>query len=122
MANRGVYSHRFAGENASDEDRINKILNLLKDVPMEERDARFKCAICYIDEIGNRKIFEGTINGKIGFECIGDNGFGYDPIFVLENGKTFAEISLEEKNKISHRGIAINKFLKFIECKYKNNC
>lgn len=111
----GVYSHRFAGENATDEDRINKVLNLMKDVPEEKRTARFKCAICYIDETGEKYIFEGVSEGKIGFEPKGNNGFGYDPIFISEKNKTFAELTGEEKNSISHRGRAIEKFVKFLE-------
>ncbi len=111
----GVYSHRFAGEDATDEDRINKILSLMKDVPEEKRTARFKCAICYIDETGEMHIFEGVSEGKIGCETRGNNGFGYDPIFISEKNKTFAELTSEEKNSISHRGRAIEKFVKFLE-------
>ena len=111
----GVYSHRFAGENATDEDRRNKILTLLKDVPDEKRTARFKCVGCYIDENGQKHIFEGISEGKIGYESKGTDGFGYDPIFICEYGKTFAEISAEEKNKISHRGRLIEKFVKYLE-------
>ncbi|MCR5147036.1 MAG: RdgB/HAM1 family non-canonical purine NTP pyrophosphatase [Clostridia bacterium] len=111
----GVYSHRFAGENATDEDRRNKLLGLLKDVPYEKRTARFKCVGCYIDERGEKHIFEGTAEGKIGFEAIGNDGFGYDPIFVCELGKTFAEISGEEKNAISHRGKLIDAFVKYLK-------
>ena len=110
----GVYSHRFAGPNATDEDRINKALTLLKDVPDNKRTARFKCVICYIDEIGKKHIFEGTAEGKIALEPRGNNGFGYDPIFICENNKTFAELTGEEKNKISHRGRAIEKFVDYL--------
>lgn len=111
----GVYSHRFAGENATDEDRRNKILTLLKDIPDEKRTARFKCVGCYIDENGEKHIFEGITEGRIAYEAKGNNGFGYDPIFVCEYGKTFAEIPAEEKNKISHRGRLIEKFVKYLE-------
>lgn len=114
----GIYSHRFAGENATDSDRINKVLNLLKSVPEENRTARFKCVGCYIDEKGKKHIFEGIAEGKIGYEPKGNNGFGYDPIFICELGKTFAEISSEEKNSISHRGKVVNSFIKYLE---KNN-
>lgn len=106
----GVYSHRFAGPDATDEDRINKILELMTNIPDEKRSARFRCSICYIDENGKENLFDGTVEGKIGYEPKGNDGFGYDPIFVLESGKTFAQISQEDKNKISHRGKAINKF------------
>ena len=105
----GVYSHRYAGENATDEDRINKVLSLLKDVEEEKRTARFKTALCYIDEKGKKHAAEGII----GYEPKGNNGFGYDPIFISETGKTFAELTREEKNKISHRGRAVAKFIDF---------
>ena len=111
----GVYSHRFAGENATDEDRVNKVLDLLKDVQEEKRTARFKCVSCYIDENGDKHIFEGTTEGKIANEPKGTNGFAYDPIFICELGKTFAEVSSEEKNSISHRGRMLEAFIKFLE-------
>ena len=110
----GVYSHRFAGPNATDDDRINKLLGLLQDTPDEQRTARFRTAICYIDETGKKHIFEGTCEGTIGHEKKGENGFGFDPVFVYE-GRTFAERSREEKNKVSHRGRAIGKFVEYIE-------
>lgn len=111
----GVYSHRFAGENATDEDRVNKVLNMLKDVPEEKRTARFKCTSCYIDINGEKHIFEGVTEGKIAGKPRGKNGFAYDPIFICELGKTFAEVSSEEKNSISHRGRMLEKFIKFIK-------
>lgn len=111
----GVFSHRFVGPNATDEDRINKILDLMNGIPESKRTARFKCVICYIDNNGKKNIFEGTVEGKIGFEPRGNNGFGYDPIFVLANGKTFAEITAEEKNQISHRGKAISELMEYIK-------
>ena len=111
----GVYSNRFAGENATDEDKMNKVLSLMKDVPEEKRTARFKCTICYIDKNGNINTFTGVAEGKIGYKQIGENGFGYDPIFICEKNKTFAEIPGEEKNKISHRGRAIERFIEFLK-------
>lgn len=111
----GIYSHRFAGENATDIDRINKVLNLLNNIPEEKRTARFKCVGCYIDKEGKKHIFEGIAEGIIGNELKGDNGFGYDPIFICELGKTFAEISGEEKNSISHRGKVVNSFIEYLE-------
>ena len=110
----GVYSHRFAGENATDEDRVNKILDLLKDVPEEKRTARFRCALCFIDKDGEKHIFDGRVEGKIGLEPKGKNGFGYDPIFIYKD-KTFAEMTSEEKSKVSHRGRAVNKFLEYLK-------
>ena len=110
----GVHSHRFAGPDATDEDRIKKVLTLLKDVPEQNRTARFRCTICYIDASGEKHIFNGVAEGKIGYEPRGNNGFGYDPIFICEKNKTFAELTGEEKNKISHRGRAIEKFVEFL--------
>ena len=111
----GVYSHRFAGPDATDEDRYNKILEELKNVPDEKRTARFKCVICYIDKNGNTHTFEGIAEGKIGYIPKGNNGFGFDPIFICERGITFAELPSEEKNNISHRGKAIDKLVKYLE-------
>ena len=110
----GVFSHRFAGPNATDDDRINKLLDLLKDVPDEKRTARFKTAICYIDQNGEKHNFEGICEGTIGKEKKGENGFGFDPVFIYE-GRTFAQRSRAEKNQVSHRGRAIAKFVKYIE-------
>lgn len=107
----GVHSHRFA---ETDDERIDKLLNLLKDVPDEKRTARFKTSICYIDENGEKYFFEGVCEGKIGYERKGTNGFGFDPVFI-HNGKTFAQRTREEKNQVSHRGKAIAKFIEYIE-------
>ncbi|MBI5893207.1 MAG: XTP/dITP diphosphatase [Deltaproteobacteria bacterium] len=104
----GVYSSRYAGENASDEENNKKLLNEMKDIPFEKRSARYKCVIAVVFPSGEEKIAEGECNGFIAFEPKGNYGFGYDPIFyVPEYNKTMAEISPEEKNKISHRARAI---------------
>lgn len=110
----GVYSKRYAGPNATDEDRINKVLDLMQDIEDEKRTARFKCVICYIDGNSEKHFFEGICEGKIIKEPIGENGFGYDPIFQYDT-RTTAQMSSEEKNKISHRGRAIDKLVKYIE-------
>ena len=110
----GIYSARYAGENATDEDRRNKVLNLMKNVEKEKRTARFTCAICYIDEDGNKHIFKQSCEGTIATEPHGVNGFGYDPIFLVGE-KSFAELSNNEKNKISHRGKAIDEFVKYLK-------
>lgn len=102
----GVHSHRYAGENASDADRYNKLLNELKDVPNEKRGAQFVCVVCYIDENGNEQFAKGVCKGKIGYEPLGENGFGYDPVFMYGE-KSFAQILPEEKNRISHRAKAL---------------
>ncbi len=111
----GVHSHRFAGEEATDADRINMVLEKLKDVPKEKRTARFKCCVCYIDENGEKHFFEEKAEGIIGYEPKGTNGFGFDPIFHYEgDNRSFAEYSPEEKNAVSHRGKAVARFIDFI--------
>ena len=111
----GVHSHRFAGEDATDQDRINIVLDKLKNVPFEERTARFKCCVCFIDENGENHYFEDTAEGIIADSPRGSNGFGFDPVFLFEGGdRTFAEFSKEEKNAVSHRGKAVAKFNDYI--------
>ncbi|MCL2077417.1 MAG: RdgB/HAM1 family non-canonical purine NTP pyrophosphatase [Oscillospiraceae bacterium] len=101
----GVYSARYAEVGK----RREKILKKLEGVPYEKRTARFVCCVCYIDESGNEKIFNGTCEGKIGFDNKGENGFGYDPIFEVSEGVTMAMLSDDEKNAVSHRGNALKK-------------
>ncbi|HEY31944.1 MAG TPA: RdgB/HAM1 family non-canonical purine NTP pyrophosphatase [Dehalococcoidia bacterium] len=103
----GPLSHRYAGEGASDEDRVSYLLSRLKEVPWAERTARFRCVIALARPGGDIEFCHGECPGIITFEPCGEQGFGYDPIFYLpELGKTMAELSLEEKNRVSHRGIA----------------
>ncbi|MGN0612383.1 MAG: XTP/dITP diphosphatase [Porcipelethomonas sp.] len=104
----GVYSHRYAGENATDADRNEKLLKELSGVPEEKRSAAFVCEICYIDEEGTEHYIRGECRGRIGFEPLGENGFGYDPVFMYGD-RSFAQISPDEKNKISHRGRALSQ-------------
>ena len=99
----GVYSARYAGEDATDADRNRKLLAELGGV--ENRSAHFTCAIAYISPEGKEQVFEGICPGKIGFEPKGSDGFGYDPLFYWED-KTFGEMSAEEKDAVSHRGRA----------------
>lgn len=104
----GIYSARFLGEDTSYDIKNNYILDKLKDVPVEQRSARFVCAIALADAEGNAVTKRATIEGYIGFEIRGENGFGYDPIFMVpEYNKTTAELSIEEKNQISHRAKAL---------------
>jgi len=105
----GVFSSRFAGEEASYEDNRKKLLEELKDVPEENRGAQFRCVVAFAD--GSRRMTtEGIVRGKILTEEQGTGGFGYDPVFwVPEFEKTFAEMDLEKKNMISHRGIAFRE-------------
>jgi len=110
----GVYSARYAGEYASYEENTQKLLKELKSVP--DRNAQFRTVIAYIDESGKEHLFEGLCRGKIISEKRGEKGFGYDPVFVPERyDQTFAELSSEEKNKISHRGLAIQKFMEYLK-------
>ena len=102
----GVYSARYGGEGATDEDKNNKLLSELSGVPDNKRTAAFMCVICYIDENGKEQFAEGKCEGKIGYEPKGENGFGYDPIFMYDE-RSFAELSADEKNKISHRANAL---------------
>lgn len=105
----GVYSSRFSGEGASDEDRYLKVLDLMQNVPDEERAARFVSAVA-IAEDGHVTVVEGTREGVIARSPRGTQGFGYDPVFYLpELGCTMAELPLEEKNRISHRARALEK-------------
>lgn len=106
----GIHSARYA--NGNYKEAMNNILDKLKNE--DNRKANFNCTICFIDKDGIKHIFVGKCFGQIS-KCIkGDDGFGYDPIFEL-NGKSFAEIKLEEKNKISHRGLAFKKFYDYIK-------
>jgi XTP/dITP diphosphohydrolase len=112
----GPLSARYAGEGASDKDRINYLLSRLKDVPQQERSARFRCVIAIALPSGVVEICSGECQGFIISEAKGEEGFGYDPIFYLpELDKTMAEIPLEVKNQISHRGQAARKALLVLE-------
>jgi XTP/dITP diphosphohydrolase len=113
----GIYSARYAGENATDAQRIAKLLEALRDVPAERRTAKFICAICCVFPNGDLLTARGECPGSIAFEPRGKDGFGYDPVF-LTNGKTFAELTGEEKDKISHRGKALRLFAEQLK-KYK---
>ncbi len=104
----GIYSARYCGENTSYDIKNRNIIERLIDVPDEKRTARFVCAIAAAYPDGTVETVRATMEGRIGYEKKGSNGFGYDPIFYLpEYGCYSAELSLEEKNKISHRGKAL---------------
>ena len=108
----GVYSARYAGENCSYDDNVNKMLREMTE--KENRKAQFRTVIAFYD--GSQTLtFDGIVNGQIIQERRGTNGFGYDPIFLPEGyQETFAELSSEVKNSISHRGKAVRKFAEFI--------
>lgn len=103
----GVFSARFAGHPPSDERNIAKLLADLADVPAAERTARFQCAVTLASPTGATTTRHGEIEGSIGFEKRGSNGFGYDPVFVIPDGRTFAELDAEAKDGMSHRGVAL---------------
>jgi len=103
----GVYSARYAGEDASDADRIAKLLAELENVPAPDRTARFVSAVCCVFPDGEQLTVQGVCEGSIAYEAAGTGGFGYDPVFVTSNGRTFAELTAEEKDAVSHRGQAL---------------
>ena len=107
----GIYSARYHGL-TNDQDRRKKILEELKDNP--NREASFHCSIVFYVDMDKYYHFEGECHGYIGYEERGLNGFGFDPIFYQPNGLSFAEISSEDKFKVSHRGIAMKKFKEFV--------
>lgn len=114
----GIYSARFAGEHANDKANNDKLLTLLKNVPLEERKARFVCVIAVVFPNGETLTVRGECYGIIGLEAIGNTGFGYDPLFIVpELNKTFGELGSEAKNQISHRAKALEKLKEVLKCK-----
>ncbi len=114
----GIRSARYLGEDTPYEVKNAAILDLLKDVPEERRTARFVCAIACVLPDGGTLTSRGTMEGIIGFESRGENGFGYDPIFYLpDRGCSSAELSPEEKNARSHRGRALRRMRELLENK-----
>ena len=112
----GVYSARYAGEAKDDNKNMDKLLLNLKGIT--NRKARFKTVIVYIDIKGEQFVFEGSVSGRIIEVKRGDQGFGYDPIFIPDGyDKTFAEMSMEEKSILSHRARALEKFIHFLSTK-----
>ncbi len=109
----GVYSARYAGITKDSHANMKLLMHNLEGI--DNRTAQFRTVICYIDPSGITMFFQGIVKGKILGEMRGEKGFGYDPIFVPEGyGHTFAEMSLAEKNKISHRSIAFGKFVPYL--------
>lgn len=108
----GVYSARYAGEDKNPDKNMDLVLKKLGNEV--NRKARFRTVITLVEN-GDFNQFEGILEGKIGFEKKGCNGFGYDPIFVLDDGRTLAELSMDEKNNISHRGKALKKLINHFE-------
>ena len=112
----GIYSARYMGEDTSYRIKNQNLIDRLEGVPDEKRTARFVCAIAAAFPDGREMVVRGTIEGIIGYEERGKNGFGYDPIFYLpDRGLSTAEIPPEEKNSISHRGNALRKMKELLE-------
>ena len=111
----GVHSARYAGENASDQDRIAKLLGALQDVPDDQRSARFICVVAIAEPLSESEIVRGVCEGHISHMPRGETGFGYDPVFVpMGYDKTFAELGGNIKNQISHRAKALGMARKIL--------
>lgn len=114
----GIYSARYAGTDTSYDIKNSLLLSRMKGAPEEKRTARFVCAIAAVFPNGEREVVRGTMEGLIGHEIAGKNGFGYDPIFFLpECGCTSAELSAEKKNALSHRGQGLRMMREIMEKK-----
>lgn len=110
----GIFSARFAGDHGNDELNNDKLLQMLEGVPEEQRTAYYVCAVCCAFPDGREIVVRGECHGKIGFQRDGNQGFGYDPLFLV-NGKAFGRYTAEEKDEISHRGIALKKLAAELE-------
>jgi XTP/dITP diphosphohydrolase len=112
----GVYSSRFAGPGASYDDNCSLLLERMKDVPLEERTARFICVVSLVVPEMDDRLFRGEVEGLITRERRGSSGFGYDPVFYHPpSGRTFAEMRPDEKNALSHRFIAVRKAVRYLQ-------
>jgi len=112
----GIMSARYGGEGLSDADRVRILLTELAGVPEPERRARFRCVIAVATPDGEVQSVEGTVEGRIAFEQRGDNGFGYDPVFMPDGyERTAAELTPDEKHAVSHRGVAAKKARTLLE-------
>ena len=112
----GIMSARYAGPEASDEDRVQYLLSKLEDIEWDMRGARFRSVIAVAQPKGALDLFEGTCEGVIALSPKGAGGFGYDPIFYVPSlGKLMAELTMEEKNSISHRGSAVRKAVEYLK-------
>jgi XTP/dITP diphosphohydrolase len=115
----GVMSARYAGDNATDAERVEYLLSKMKDVPEGKRTARFRCVIAIAEPGSKTEYFTGECEGIIPFEPAGELGFGYDPVlYIPELGRTIAELGTEVKNRISHRAIAAEKARKALIDRY----
>ncbi|MDE6732564.1 MAG: XTP/dITP diphosphatase [Oscillospiraceae bacterium] len=114
----GVYSARYAGEGATDKDRCKKVLDEMHGVEHELREARFVCTIYFIYAEDDEYSVRGEVNGYIGDKPHGKNGFGYDPIFMVNEDESMADLDEEEKHKISHRAVAFGKLSEILKEKF----
>ncbi len=110
----GIYSARFSGDHGNDEKNNDLLLEKLEGVPLEKRTAKYVCAICCVFPNGKEIVVRGECKGIIGFERDGHEGFGYDPLFLVD-GRAFGRYTAEEKDKISHRGNALRLLTKELE-------
>ena len=114
----GIYSARWMGEDTSYKIKNQRLIDLLDGVPDEKRTARFVCAIAASFPDGETDVVRGTFEGRIGYKIVGENGFGYDPVFYLPGfGCTSAQLPPQKKNELSHRGAGLRKMRKIIEGK-----
>lgn len=112
----GIFTARYAGEHATDEDNIKKLLERLKNVPLDKRQARFMCSLALAFPDGKIFLEHGILEGFIALRPCGIEGFGYDPVFFVPDlGRTLSEISIDEKNRISHRAKALEKMKKHLD-------
>lgn len=117
----GIYSARYMGEDTSYDIKNQALIDRLEGVPDEKRTARFVCAIAAALPDGSTEVVRGTMEGRIGYEITGENGFGYDPIFYLPQfGCSSAELESEKKNELSHRGEGLRKMRKVLEEKLES--
>ena len=117
----GIYSARYMGEDTSYDIKNQALIDRLEGVPDEKRTARFVCAIAAALPDGSTEVVRGTMEGRIGYEITGENGFGYDPIFYLPQfGCSSAELEPEKKNELSHRGEGLRKMRKVLEGKLES--
>lgn len=111
----GVYSARFAGEDADDAANNLKLLAELEAVAPELRQCAFVCAMAFVTPAGQERVFTGRVAGQVLFQARGNGGFGYDPLFLVDGfGRSMAELSVEEKNRVSHRGQALLRFREYL--------
>jgi XTP/dITP diphosphohydrolase len=112
----GVYSARFAGDGLGDAANNARLLEELRGIPPEARTAAFVCTLAFVVPGGTKQLFTGRVGGRIIDAARGEGGFGYDPLFLVDGfDRTMAELSLEEKNRISHRGQALQQFREYLE-------